>query len=157
MIENDAAGLAQILGASAKRAPWGWSVLGVIILALIKVWPILNDQIAKVKEKRREDRRDDAAQWRAEMREEIRLLREQVNQCQADTAVARERAHKYEMRLMTVANAFQMVAGELRKVDPDNPTLKQAVDLVGMAITEDMGMNRSLNELARLPGVGEVA
>ena len=59
------------------------------------------------------------------------------------------------MRLMTVANAFQMVTGELRKIDPDNPTLKQATDLVGLAITEDMGMNRALVDLARLPGVGE--
>lgn len=155
MIEHDAAGIAQIIGSSAKRAPWGWAGLMGFMYALIKVWPIINDQLIKVKEKRRSDKRDDAAEWRAEMRQEVADLRAEVKQCQADTQIAKERAHKYEMRLMTVANAFQMVAGELRKVDPDNPTLKQAVDLVGLAITEDMGMNRALNELSRLPGVGE--
>ncbi|MGE7204933.1 hypothetical protein ACQKJZ_04550 [Sphingomonas sp. NPDC019816] len=155
MIEHEAAGFAEIVAASAKRAPWGWAGLMGFMIALIKVWPIINDQLIKVKEKRRSDKRDDAAEWRAEMRKEVAELRAEVKQCQADTLVAKERAHKYEMRLMTVANAFQMVAGELRKVDPDNPTLKQAVDLVGLAITEDMGMNRALNELSRVPGVGE--
>lgn len=155
MIEHEAAGFAEIVAASAKRAPWGWAGLMGFMIALIKVWPIINDQLIKVKEKRRSDKRDDAAEWRTEMRKEVADLRAEVKQCQADTQAAKERAHKYEMRLMTVANAFQMVAGELRKVDPDNPTLKQAVDLVGLAITEDMGMNRALNELSRLPGVGE--
>lgn len=155
MIENDAVGIIEIVQASAKRAPWGWAGLMGFALALIKVWPILNDQLLKVKEKRRSDKRDDAAEWRAQMRQEVSELRAEVKQCQADTQIAKERAHKYEMRLMTVANAFQMVAGELRKVDPENPTLKQAVDLVGMAITEDMGMNRALTDLSRLPGVGE--
>lgn len=155
MIEHEAAGFAEIVAASAKRAPWGWAGLMGFMIALIKVWPIINDQLIKVKEKRRSDKRDDAAEWRAEMRKEVAELRAEVKQCQADTLVAKERAHKYEMRLMTVANAFQMVAGELRKVDPDNPTLKQAVDLVGLAITEDMGMNRALNDLSRVPGVGE--
>ncbi len=155
MIEHEASGLLGIVMASAKRAPWGWSGLVIFVVSLIKVWPIINDQLLKVKEKRRSDKRDDAAEWRAEMRKEVADLRAEVKQCQADTQIAKERAHKYEMRLMTVANAFQMVAGELRKVDPDNPTLKQAVDLVGLAITEDMGMNRAMTELARYPGVGE--
>lgn len=155
MIENDASSIVEIVSASAKRAPWGWAGLMGFAAMIIKVWPILNDQLLKVKEKRRSDKRDDAAEWRAQMRQEVAELRAEVKQCQADTQVAKERAHKYEMRLMTVANAFQMVAGELRKVDPENPTLKQAVDLVGMAITEDMGMNRALNDLSRLPGVGE--
>lgn len=155
MIENDASSIVEIVSASAKRAPWGWAGLMGFAAMIIKVWPILNDQLLKVKEKRRSDKRDDAAEWRAQMRQEVAELRAEVKQCQADTQVAKERAHKYEMRLMTVANAFQMVAGELRKVDPENPTLKQAVDLVGMAITEDMGMNRALTDLSRLPGVGE--
>lgn len=155
MIEHEAAGFAEIVAASAKRAPWGWAGLMGFMIALIKVWPIINDQLIKVKEKRRSDKRDDAAEWRDAMRQEVAELRAEVKQCQADTALAKERAHKYEMRLMTVANAFQMVAGELRKVDPDNPTLKQAVDLVGLAITEDMGMNRAMTELSRMPGVGE--
>lgn len=155
MTEGDASGLGDLIVGSAKRAPWGWAMLAGMFATLMKVWPIINDQLLRVKEKRRTDKRDDAAEWRKEMRDEIGKLREEVKQCQADTAVAKERAHKYEMRLMTVANAFQMVAGELRKVDPDNPTLKQAVDLVGMAITEDMGMNKAMVELSRLPGVGE--
>lgn len=155
MIEHEAAGFAEIVAASAKRAPWGWAGLMGFMIALIKVWPIINDQLIKVKEKRRADKRDDAAEWRLEMRKEVAELRAEVKQCQADAKASSERAHKYEMRLMTVANAFQMVAGELRKVDPDNPTLKQAVDLVGLAITEDMGMNRALTDLSRLPGVGE--
>lgn len=155
MIENDASSIVEIVSASAKRAPWGWAGLMGFAAMIIKVWPIINDQLLKVKEKRRSDKRDDAAEWRAQMRQEVAELRAEVKQCQSDTQVAKERAHKYEMRLMTVANAFQMVAGELRKVDPENPTLKQAVDLVGMAITEDMGMNRALTDLSRLPGVGE--
>lgn len=155
MIEHDAVGVGEIIAASAKRAPWGWAGLMGFLYALVKVWPIINDQLIKVKEKRRSDKRDDAAEWREAMRKEVAELREEVKKCQSDTQAATERAHKYEMRLMTVANAFQMVTGELRKIDPDNPTLKQATDLVGLAITEDMGMNRALVDLARLPGVGE--
>lgn len=155
MIEHDASGIAEIVGASARRAPWGWAgTLGFFAL-LVRVWPIINDQLIKVKEKRRSEKRDDAAEWREAMRKEVAELRVEVKKCQAATEAATERAHKYEMRLMTVANAFQMVTGELRKIDPDNPTLKQATDLVGLAITEDMGMNRALIDLARLPGTGE--
>lgn len=152
MIENDASSIVEIVSASAKRAPWGWAGLMGFAAMIFKVWPILNDQLIKVKEKRRSEKRDDAAEWRAQMRQEVAELRAEVKQCQLDTQAAKERAHRYEMRLMTVANAFQMVAGELRKVDPDNPTLKQAVDLVGLAITEDMGMNRALTDLSRVPG-----
>lgn len=153
MIED--AGIVEVIASSAKRAPWGWGVLAGVIIALIKVWPVLNDQIARVKEKRRSDRRDDAAEWRQEMRDRVLALEEKVKVCQEEAQAARDRSHKHEMRLMTVTSAFQMIAGELRKVDPDNPTLKQAIDLVGLAVTEDMGMNRAMMDLARIPGTRE--
>lgn len=153
-MEADAQGLFAIMVASAKRAPWGWGVFGAVIVTLIKVWPVLNDQIARVKEKRRSERRDDMAEWRGEMRDRMNALEQEIKTAREAQAAADHRSHRVEMKLMTVTSAFQMVAGELRKVDPDNVTLKQAVDMVGLAVTEDMGMNRALTELSLYPGVG---
>jgi hypothetical protein len=154
-MEGDVSGAVEIIAASAKRAPWGWGVLAGIIIALIKVWPVLNDQVAKVKEKRRTDKRDDMAEWREQMRAEINSLKEDVRRGREAMTAADERSHRVELKLMTVTSAFQMVAGELRKLDPENLTLIQAVEMVGTAVTEDMGMNLALTKLARVPGVGE--
>lgn len=155
MIEHDASSIAEIVGASVKRAPWGWGLTLTVIGMLIKVWPIINDQLIKVKEKRRSDKRDDMAEWRQEMRDRITALETDVRDAKAGMQAANERSHRLEIHLMTVTNAFQMVAGELRKHDPDNPVLKQAVDMVGLAVTEDFGLNRALVDLSRYPGVDE--
>lgn len=141
-------GLATILSGSLQRAPWGWAGLFLLIGTLIKVWPILNDQLIKVKEKRRSDKREDMAEWRNEMRKELDELK-------VEAKASKEAAHRLENRLVTVVAAFQMIAGELRKLDPDNGTLKQAIDLVGLAVTDDLGMNRALTELSRVPGTME--
>ena len=147
--------LPAILGSSVERAPWGWGLLMLVIGSLIKVWPIINDQISKVREKQRGDRRDDMALWRQQLQLEINTLKEDVAKGRTDMQAANERSHRVELKLTTVTSAFALVAGELRKLDPDNITLKQAVEMVGTAVTEDMGMNKSLRALATYPGVGE--
>lgn len=144
-----------ILGSSVERAPWGWALLAAIIGSLIKVWPILNDQVTKVREKKRGDRRDDMTAWREQLQHEINGLKEDVVKGREAMQRADERSHRVELKLTTVTSAFALVAGELRKLDPDNVTLKQAVEMVGTAITEDMGMNKALKTLAIYPGVGE--
>lgn len=153
MIEGG--GMSEVLVASMKRAPWGWTGLLLFLGMLVKVWPIINDQLLKVREKRRTDKRDDMAEWRQEMRDRIAALEADVNAAKTKTDTANERSHRLEIHLMTVTNAFQMVCGELRKHDPENLVLKQAVDMVGLAVTEDFGMNRAMIDISRIPGVGK--
>ncbi len=150
----DGGGIEEIVASSFRRAPWGWGGFVLVIGALIKVWPILNEQVAKVKEARRGDRRNDIREWQDSMRQRLEKVEAEAATCRTQMEEAKDNAHRVEMKLMTVTSAFQLLVGELRKVDPTNPTLKQAVDLVGLAVTEDGGINRALTQLARVPGLG---
>lgn len=152
---SELSALGPILQSSLARAPWGWGLLLIVVLALIRVWPVINEQLAKVREKKRGEVRDDMAAWREQMRADMTDLKKRVEDAESEMSAANERSHKLEMRLMTVTNAFQMVAGELRRHDPDNSTLRQAVEMVGLAVTEDFGMNQALLKLATARGVNE--
>lgn len=61
-------GVGAVMTASLERAPWGWALLGTVVLALIKAWPVL-----------RKLGIDENAGIRSEYVSEIKSLREEVH------------------------------------------------------------------------------
>lgn len=143
--------LAEILGSSFQRAPWGWALLASVLVALIKGWPALK-KIAAERETgllaaRGEDIED--------MRTRIGDLEKRVDQANEAANVARDAANIIKLQMVSMQAAFELVAGELEKADPDNKVLKQARRLIAQAATSDMGVGVGMRKLAKIKGVGE--
>lgn len=130
------------LAGSVERAPWGWALLLIALLTLIKVWPIINQQVLEAKKQIRSERREDAA-----------TNSQRIEALEAKVESLTNQAQSYQMKLVSALAAFRLLAGEIEKSDPKNPVLKQANDLIGMASSGDMGMGKVMDELSRIPAV----
>ncbi|MBB4857026.1 hypothetical protein HNO88_000323 [Novosphingobium chloroacetimidivorans] len=95
---------------------------GGLLAAIVKVWPRLKEIAANA-------RRDDLD----DLRERIVVLEGKVTT--ADAA-----AHRAELKLVYAVNAIQLLAGDIRAKDPNNPILKQANDMLKLATTGDLGI-----------------
>jgi len=56
-------------------------------------------------------------------------------------------AHVAQMQVTTLNAAFQLVAGELHRQDPDNPTLRLAREMIAAAATTDNGFNAGMGKV----------
>jgi len=90
--------------------------------AVVKVWPQLKQIAASI-------RRDD-----------LDDLRARVGSLEAQVTEANTAAHRSEMKLVYVINAFQLLAGKIRDTDPDDPTLRQANEILKLATTGELGV-----------------
>ena len=95
-------------GGSLARAPWGWALLAVVLLALIRVWPILALQAIKAKEQLRGENRAD--------------LRDCNKRCDELT----EKFHQLEMKLVGAITAYKILDVECEALDPGSTALGQA-------------------------------
>lgn len=87
-----------------------------------------------------------------ELMERVAKLERQVEEATRHANAADERTNVMKLKMVSLNAAFQLVAGEMRRTDPDNAILKQALDLIAIAATEDMGFNKAMVELSKLPG-----
>jgi hypothetical protein len=115
-------GIPAALLSSMERAPWGWALLVVVILALIKVWPIVAAQAVKARE-----------QFRSERRGEMDSLRDRISGLETKVEAANEKAHEVELKLVSALAAYRLIASELQKLDPDSTILKQAQELLNVS------------------------
>lgn len=104
-----------LVGSSAERAPWGWGVLIVIIGALIKVWPIIQLQVANAKQQLRKERHDD-----------LHDCRERLDEMSEKLGDVYDRMHKLDIQLRSYITAYKIVDAELRLVSPTSTALVQA-------------------------------
>lgn len=105
-------------------------LIGGALVAVIKNWPKLKELAIKA---RRDDMDD---------------MRQRITELETVAKNASEKAHRSEMIVVTVVAAFQLAMGELEKLDPENKVLKQARELMAVAMTGDFGMDASLHKLA---------
>lgn len=78
-----------------------------------------------------------------------------VEQANKRADEADEKAHQSDKKLDYVIIAFQLVASELKRLDPDSPALGQANELLAMASTGDLRMDRAIQKLSTLRSSGE--
>lgn len=143
-----------IEGIIAKGTPSGWTLCILALGGLFGIWRIYALQRTKIREL---DIGEDAT-IRADRRSDIDKLNDRIAALEGKVNDANNAAHMTQMKLVSTLAAFRLLASELQKVDPDNPVLKQAMDLIGLAATDDFGVGAGLSQLARLSavrGVGE--
>lgn len=141
--------LATILGASLQRAPWGWALTATVLITVVKLWPAIT-----VASTRAWKARNDAKQLQeASAVSRLAALESKIDQYQ-------DKVIKLERQSNTALMAYRLIAGELARLDPQNPILRQAQQLLGMATeskikTGNAGLDEFLTTLDGVPGVGE--
>lgn len=111
-----------ILGGSMERAPWGWALTAAVVLALIRGWPALSDAAVRARSALSADRKTRYDKLEARISDLEARLERTVNGL-----------HDAEMKLVSALAAYRLVIGELQKIDPQNPVLKQAQALLNVS------------------------
>jgi hypothetical protein len=135
-------GLVPILTSSFERAPWGWGLFAAVVLALIKGWPAISDAVTRARVALAEGRKST-----------IDDLRERIVALEGKVETASTAAHAAEMKLVYAVSAVQLLAARIRADNPDDPALKQAMELLSAATTG--GLPSWSAKLAA--GLGDVA
>lgn len=139
---------AAILSGSVARAPWGWALMVTAMIALWRGWPAISDATTRALVARKAEKRLDAESALSR----IIALEGKVESYQAQMLALERQSN-------TALMAYRLIAGELARLDPDNPILRQAQQLLGMASTKvktgNAGLDDFLTSLDLIPGVGE--
>lgn len=110
---------------------WGSGLLVILNLlvggGIIKAWPALKkiaaDRELAISQGRREDMDD---------------MRKRITDLESKVEAASQAAHSAEMKLVFAVSAVQLLAARIRANNPDDPTLKQAMELLAAATTGDL-------------------
>lgn len=111
-----------LLSGSMERAPWGWGLLALVMIALIKGWPALSDAATRAR-----------AAVSADRKTRYEKLEERIAALEARLEKTVGSLHDAEMKLVSALAAYRLVIGELQKVDNHNPVLKQAQALLNVS------------------------
>jgi outer membrane murein-binding lipoprotein Lpp len=126
---------------------------GGLVAGFMRIWPKLRQQVI---DQRRSDIDD--------LRKRTEVLEAKVDKANAEAAKAREETAEVRMKaqadtaeirmsMQTTNTACQLMAGELRRIDPDNQVLRQALDLMKQAAAPDLGFGEVGRRVAALPSV----
>lgn len=121
-------------------------LVGGALVALVKQWPNL----------RKLNNEREAAQ-QAIKRDEMDDMRERIAALETKVDAANKLAHDAEMKLVYAVNAVQLLAARIRADNPDDPTLKQAMEMLAAATSGGLPgwAGRAAEGLNRIRGVGE--
>lgn len=139
-------GLALTLTSSFERAPWGWGLFAIVTLALIKGWPAISDAVTRARVAIAEGRKGT-----------IDDLRERIVALEGKVESASAAAHSAELRLVYAVSAVQLLAAPIRADNPDDPVLRQAMELLSAATTGGLPpwSSKLANGLDGIKGPGE--
>lgn len=139
-------GAGSTIVASFERAPWGWGLLLAVATALIRGWPAIVDATTRAKEA--------LANRKSNVIED---LRERIVALESKVEAASTLAHTAEMKLVYAVSAVQLLAARIRADNPDDPALRQAMELLSAATTGGLpGWGAKLSAgLDNIQGTGE--
>lgn len=106
--------LLQLAGSSVERAPWGWALLLTVILALIKVWPIIQLQTDAAR-----------AQMRGEHKDALHDCTERLDAMDARLNAQTAHIHQLDMKLFGTVQAYRILHDGLQELEPANAALRQ--------------------------------
>ncbi len=115
-----------ILISSAERAPWGWALMIAVILASIKVWPIINAQVIAANEQARNREQLNQKDMVHDHRADLTDCKARLDAMDVRLAATEERAHKFEMQLIATLTAYRIVEAETEIERPQSPALVQS-------------------------------
>lgn len=107
--------LASLLGSSVERAPWGWVLLVVIIVALIRVWPALSLHALNA-----------AKELRGEKRDDLHECNTRLDAMDVELRKALEQIHQLDMKLVGTITAYRILHADITEHRPDSSALVQA-------------------------------
>ena len=128
-----------------------WVLVFGLFGTMVKVWPALK----KLANERETGALASRAEDMDDMRKRIGELETKVERANDDATIAKDSANIVRMQMVSMQAAFELVAGELERADPDNMVLQHARRLLAQAATSDMGVGVGLRKLAVIKGVGE--
>lgn len=120
---------------------WTGVILGVLTLLgiIVKAWPRLLELLI------------------GQRRNDLDDMRKRIGDLEAKVELASTAAHAAEMKLVYAVAAVQLLAANVRARSPDDPTLKQAMELLAAATSG--GLSGWAGKLAdgvdRIKGTGE--
>jgi len=107
--------LPAIFISSLERAPWGWTLLIVTILALIKIWPLIQLQTIKAREALRSEKRDD-----------LHTCQARLDKLETELGGAVQRIHALELKLLGTVSAYRILETEIEQGEPASVALLHA-------------------------------
>ncbi len=133
-----------ILSHAATAVPvaggWTWSttfqlaqavITAVIGGGFLKAWVQNGPLLRKIEA-------DATAAAAAVRRDDMDDMRERITQLEAKVEGATQAAHKAEMKLVYAVSAVQLLAAKIRAENPNDPTLRQAAELLAAATSGDL-------------------
>jgi hypothetical protein len=116
--------LIPLIQSSFERAPWGWALLGTVILALVKTWPIMSLQVQQAREK-----------LRAENRTDLSDCQKQIKEMRGEMGNLHRQFHELELKLVGAIQGFRILEAEVTALRPDALSLVQARAALSAAFT----------------------
>lgn len=101
-----------------------FSLLAVVLVALIKAWPILQLQAIQAREKLRGEGRNDLSE-----------CRERIDKLQAELDGVKGEIHRIEMKLLGAISAYRILDAEVENKIPGSTALQQARQVMSAAFT----------------------
>jgi hypothetical protein len=129
-----------------------WVLVFGLFGAMVRAWPALK----KLANERETGALASRAEDMDDMRKRIGELETKVERANDDATIAKDSANIVRMQMVSMQAAFELVAGELERADPENMVLQHARRLLAQAATSDMGVGVGLRKLAVIKGVGEI-
>lgn len=99
---------ASLLAVFEKAQP-GWLVVALVLLALIKIWPVIQLQSIQA-----------SAALRGERRVELSDCRERLAAMEIQMRGAIDRIHNVELKLTGALTAYRILDTEILSLDPNN-------------------------------------
>jgi hypothetical protein len=112
-----------------------FAILGTVVVALIKAWPVLSLQAIQAKERLRGEERSDLS----DCQKQITALRQDVQKLG-------DGIHHLELKLLGTISAYKLLDTEVEMHLPDSAVLKQARALMSTAFAMSPSTNPGLYE-----------
>ena len=100
---------------SLERAPWGWSLLLVVLVTLIKTWPVIQLQTITAR-----------ATLRGERKDELHNCQDRLDAMEGKLNTAISHIHQLDLKLVGTVSAYRILHDHMNDVTPDHPALHQA-------------------------------
>lgn len=103
------------LSGSMSNAPWGWLLLLTVLLAIIKIWPIIQLQTQHAR-----------ASLRGEQRADLNDCKARMDAMEGRLTVAIAHIHNLDMKLVGTVGAYRILHDHMSQNHPDEQALKHA-------------------------------
>jgi hypothetical protein len=104
-----------VIAGSLSRAPWGWLLLLTVVLALIKVWPVIQLQTLKAR-----------AALRGEQREDLDDCKTRMDALDRKFNLAIAHIHQLDLKLVGTVGAYRILHDHMSQNHPDEQALSHA-------------------------------